>query len=283
MYIQLNAFDIVLEDENIAYDSHAGFNSAIFIRTVKLKDFPWNGWLAREAEGTLLNECSTLTSWEAAATDLAELQIQSLGRTLHLLDPGARDLRTWALADMVQPFFRTMSEMMERQAKMPPAVLSRDELHRLSAQVRDALIVLEETGIPNTLGHLDLNPGNIICSPTGCRFLDWTEAFVGHPFLTFQYLLEHFRRAFGQDRSQETQLVARYSSPWCACVSESEFRRALEVAPLVAVVVCATGNDLWTDPQKLEDPRIAGYLRSLTRRMEREARALVERSIPCPS
>jgi hypothetical protein len=31
--------------ENIAYDSHAGFNSAIFIRTVKLKDFPWNGWL----------------------------------------------------------------------------------------------------------------------------------------------------------------------------------------------------------------------------------------------
>ncbi len=32
--------------ENIAFDSHAGFNSAIFLRTVKLKDFPWNGWLA---------------------------------------------------------------------------------------------------------------------------------------------------------------------------------------------------------------------------------------------
>jgi hypothetical protein len=31
--------------ENIAFDSHTGFNSAIFIRTVKLKDFPWNGWL----------------------------------------------------------------------------------------------------------------------------------------------------------------------------------------------------------------------------------------------
>lgn len=31
--------------ENIAYDAHAGFNSPIFIRTVKLKDFPWNGWL----------------------------------------------------------------------------------------------------------------------------------------------------------------------------------------------------------------------------------------------
>ena len=31
--------------ENIGFDSQAGFNSAIFIRTVKLKDFPWNGWL----------------------------------------------------------------------------------------------------------------------------------------------------------------------------------------------------------------------------------------------
>jgi hypothetical protein len=32
--------------ENIAYDSVAGLNSPMFIRTVKLRDFPWNGWLA---------------------------------------------------------------------------------------------------------------------------------------------------------------------------------------------------------------------------------------------
>ncbi len=31
--------------ENIAYDSQGGLNSPIFIRTVKLKDFLWNGWL----------------------------------------------------------------------------------------------------------------------------------------------------------------------------------------------------------------------------------------------
>jgi len=28
-----------------SYDSVTGFNSPMFIRTVKLKDFPWNGWL----------------------------------------------------------------------------------------------------------------------------------------------------------------------------------------------------------------------------------------------
>jgi hypothetical protein len=37
--------DYSLGVENIGYDSHAGLHSAIFIRTVKLKDFPWNGWL----------------------------------------------------------------------------------------------------------------------------------------------------------------------------------------------------------------------------------------------
>lgn len=244
----------------------------------------WNGWLAREAEGSLLNDCSAIVSWQAAAADLAELQISSLGRSLHLLDPGAHDLRIWALSDRVEPFFRAMGELMERQTKMPPATLSRDELRCLSGRVRDALAVLDGAGIPTTLGHLDLNPGNIICSPTGCVFLDWAEAFVGHPFLTFQYLLEHFRRTFGQDDySQETQLVARYVSPWRAFVSESDIRRALEVAPLVAAFAYATGNDLWKHADKLEETRTAGYLRSLTRRMDREAQVLLERSVSCPS
>jgi hypothetical protein len=31
--------------ENVAYDAQGGLGSAIFLRTAKLKDFPWNGWL----------------------------------------------------------------------------------------------------------------------------------------------------------------------------------------------------------------------------------------------
>jgi hypothetical protein len=31
--------------ENVGFDSLDGLDSSIFIRTVKLKDFPWNGWL----------------------------------------------------------------------------------------------------------------------------------------------------------------------------------------------------------------------------------------------
>jgi hypothetical protein len=31
--------------ENVGYDAQAGLGSGVFLRTVKLKDFPWNGWL----------------------------------------------------------------------------------------------------------------------------------------------------------------------------------------------------------------------------------------------
>jgi hypothetical protein len=32
--------------ENVGYDAIEGLHSPIFVRTVKIKDFPWNGWLA---------------------------------------------------------------------------------------------------------------------------------------------------------------------------------------------------------------------------------------------
>ena len=37
--------------ENIAYDSVTGFDSPMFLRTAKLKDFPWNGWLGLGTDG----------------------------------------------------------------------------------------------------------------------------------------------------------------------------------------------------------------------------------------
>jgi hypothetical protein len=37
--------------ENLSYDALEGFASPMFLRTVKLKDFPWNGWLHLGLEG----------------------------------------------------------------------------------------------------------------------------------------------------------------------------------------------------------------------------------------
>lgn len=37
--------------ENVGYDSIEGLHSPMFLRTVKLKDFPWNGWLVLGVDG----------------------------------------------------------------------------------------------------------------------------------------------------------------------------------------------------------------------------------------
>jgi hypothetical protein len=241
-----------------------------------------NGWLALEVEGTPLCECFSMTSWETAATSLAELQITSLGQNLHFLDAGARDLRSRVLSDLVEPFFECMNVWMQRQTKSSPPPLSSESLHSLAARVRGAITLLDGTGIPSTVGHLDINPGNIIDTPTGSVFLDWAEAFVGHPFFTFQYLVEHFRRTFGVGHSCESQLAASYTRPWRAFASESDIRLALDVAPFLAVFACGVGNESWKKRQKLELPSVvAGYLRGLTRRMDRESRTFEEWSMPC--
>jgi len=48
-----NASDYSEGLENITYDSQMGLNSPIFLRTVKLKDFLWNGWLRLGVEGKM--------------------------------------------------------------------------------------------------------------------------------------------------------------------------------------------------------------------------------------
>lgn len=242
----------------------------------------WNGWLALEVQGTTLNASHELGPWIVAARALAELQIGSLNRELHLLEAGARDLRPNVLAKRVEPFFQMMGDSMERQIKIPPLVLSRAEISGLASQVVNALAQLQGTDFPATLGHLDLHPQNVIVSPVGAVFLDWAEGFVGHPFLTFQYLLEHFRCAFGEAHPQEPQLIDSYSSSWRAFASDDDILRARKVAPLLAAFTYAAANELWNNPRKVEQSHTAAALRSLTRRMSREARMLPEWSVPCP-
>ncbi len=174
-----------------------------------------------------------------------------------------------------------MAQLMERQVKILPPVLGRRELLLLEGRIQDALDVLRNSGIPDALGHLDLNPGNIIVSPKRCAFLDWAEAYVGNPFFSLQYLLEHFRRTMGADSAAEAKLVDTYVGPWEEVLSRSAIVDNLAVAPLLAVFACAAGDDAWTDQDRLRHPSTAGYLRSLTRRMNREANQLSDRRSPC--
>jgi aminoglycoside phosphotransferase (APT) family kinase protein len=174
-----------------------------------------------------------------------------------------------------------VATLMDQQSKIPPTVLTRAELARMGQVVRDSLDRLQEVGMPDTLGHLDLNPGNIIASPRKCVFLDWAEACVGHPLFSLQYLIEHLRRTVGRNSAMEARAIEAYCAAWVRVVPRAAIAEALELAPLLAVFAYAAGTDMWRDPERLEQPAIAGYLRSLTRRMHREAGELERRRSVC--
>jgi len=239
----------------------------------------WNGWLALEATGRKLGETKEITDWTSAAAALARLQIESIPKIVPIVDAGGHDVRVATLALFVEALLDVLGQLMERQTKVPPPIVTKEELALLGIRIQDSLALLDELEIPDTLGHLDLNPGNVITSADGCVFLDWAEACVGHPFFSFEYLLEHFRRERGRDAALESRLVASYCAPWERLVPSSVIAEARLHAPLVAVLAHAVGSDVWKDLGRLRDSKIAGYLRSLARRMNREATRIVDRRV----
>jgi len=173
-----------------------------------------------------------------------------------------------------------MAELMELQTKPTPLPLTRAEIRSLSEEVRSCLDKLSAIDIPNTLGHLDFNPGNILVSPEQCVFLDWAEGSVGHPFFTFQYLLEHCRRSHGVEPVSEKMVASSYALPWRAFASADEIAKGLRLAPLLAAFACAAHLN-WTNPNVCRRPDTAAYLRGLVRRMKRESDSLRERRVTC--
>ncbi|MGC2367771.1 MAG: phosphotransferase [Candidatus Sulfotelmatobacter sp.] len=250
----------------------------MFIPEVLATKPEWNGWLSREVDGKNLGETRDLALWEQTGAGLARLQIQSIPESESILRLGAHDLRFNALLSAIEPFFDVVGRLMDEQPKTPPAILSRAELSLLRVLVDDALTLLADLRIPNTLGHLDLNPGNILVSAHGCIFLDWAEAYVGFPLFSFEYLLEHFRRQNEIGADHRSRMFDAYTTPCRQAWSNDRMTDALTLAPLAAVFAYAVGTNAWKEEAKLRDPKFAGYVRSLARRMNREAIQLERRS-----
>jgi aminoglycoside phosphotransferase (APT) family kinase protein len=241
----------------------------------------WNAWLSVEAPGQHLSQKSRIDEWQSAVTALADLQIASLGNGLHLIDAGCRDVRACSLLERVDGFFDRIAELMENQAKLAPPPLKRSELASLAQEIRKSLEEFNESEIPNVLGHLDCNPGNILVSQERCIFLDWAEGCIGHPFFTFQYLLEHWRRFHGVNASAEKAILSAYTIPWQSFVSSCDLAAALRLTPLLGVFAYASVGHTWRNGSVVDEPETATFLRSLARRMQREADTIQQRRLTC--
>src|SRR6266852_5783648 len=197
----------------------------------------WNGWLSAEVAGTALDDISDCSTWERVAGELAELQIASIGRSRELLEGKCKDFRVAEIVKFIDPFLSRMADFMAAQEKTSPAPLAKSELASLGEWLKESCSLLQSFGLPDTLGHIDLNPGNILVSHDRCVFLDWAEGCVTNPLITFEYLRRHMERGDVQEPAADSRLSAAYLRPWAAFFSPDDLRRALAVTAPVAVFV----------------------------------------------
>lgn len=236
----------------------------------------WNAWLALEAEGQDLYSSLNPDHWCRAADSLAELQITSIENAPEILAAGARDIRSEPLLALAVPFFAKLEELMEQQTKLTPKRLTREEIKLTQQRVIEALVELEAAGIPDTINHLDLNPGNVLIAPGTCIFLDWSEAAVGNPFFSMEYLRQHFVRAFQGQAGAKTAFLVSYLDRWRSILPGQTVETAVRLAPLMALFAYAASSLPW-HLSLSSRPELAGFIRSLVRRMHRESEELSTR------
>jgi len=174
----------------------------------------WNAWLAEECSGRTLDEVFDIDLWCKAARSLAELQIASRLHTGKLLRAGAYNLGSLFSLSGIEQLLALAGALVTRNSPPDPRDPTIEELPALEARIRELLDDSRALGIPNTLGHLDLTAGNVIVSPQRAAYLDWAEACVGFPFITFEYLVQAFRRTLGHEQTGEPALVGAFLSAW---------------------------------------------------------------------
>jgi hypothetical protein len=242
-----------------------------------------HGWLMADGGGAALNGVEDSSAWKNAAAALAGLQIASIDAIDDLIQAGCRNLRAATLLELVDPFLEAIANLMQQQTKVPPPILSRHDLSNLGATLKRALHCLESVRIPDTLGHSDFNPGNILVGSERCVFIDWAEGHVSHPFLTLEYLIARIRKDYPGLARFEGAIRLSYAQQWQSLYLSEHVSEAFLFSPLVAVFAYAVAGNYWRDPERLKLPRVPGYLRSLTRRMKQEAASVSQRRVECLS
>jgi hypothetical protein len=240
----------------------------------------WNAWVTEDA-GTSFRGNLSLRSAKQAVAALASLQIESTLCTQQLLEAGFLQHDIQVLHSHIDELVDYLAFAMQQQASVQVERLNRGQLQELRGALDDACCQMRSCDVPPSLMHGDINPGNILLDGARCTFIDWAEAWIGNPFLTFEHLIAHISRGSELAANWIPSLRILYRQQWSGWMAESSLGIALKVAPLLAVASYLYGRGDWLQSPVRDDSGFQAQARSLARLMHRISQPATLKEAPC--
>lgn len=240
----------------------------------------WNAWVTEET-GHPLSESFVLSSVERVINTLAQLQIDSINSRDALKAAGCVDCGTVVLEAHLPAIFDYLDDAMACQTSTKVTPLGTDRLRDLKRILREACLRMQDLGIPDTLVHNDINPGNILLSESRCVFIDWAEGGIGNPFLTFQQLCDQISRNTSDASAWLSTARRCYRALWLDLLNDRQIDHAYALMPILAMTSYLFGRGTWLDSPHRLSSDFQAHARSLARCIDRAARAPALEELLC--
>jgi Phosphotransferase enzyme family len=158
----------------------------------------------------------------------AGLQRRSVPLVDDLLAAGCLDRRLGVLESQLDPLFADPVAV----ARLAPE--ERSELRRRAPELKQACRRLDALGLPATLVHGDLHPGNTARLDGELAYFDWTDACIAHPLIDLHSL------QWVDDESARSAMLDAYVAAWDGAVPAEAVELARIVTPLHHAVSYST-------------------------------------------
>ncbi|MCM0673261.1 aminoglycoside phosphotransferase family protein [Micromonospora phytophila] len=158
--------------------------------------------------------------------DMHAVHLRSVPDVTELVAAGVPDLRGHALARWIRDWL---------------APYDTSSVGSLLAGLEARLDEVRGCGLPETLVHGDLHPGNVRASAERRVIIDWGDAFVGHP--AFDVL----RLAEGLDDASAVLVTEEWCARWRDSVPGCDPERAVELLRPVAALRMAAVYAMFLD------------------------------------
>lgn len=187
------------------------------------------GWLLMEPLRGASDRDRAPGAADAVAPEWARAQVAALDWLDEMRAAGCPDRGLDATLEAWRVVLDTSPEM----ALLTDA--EREELATATGRAESLVREFWACGIPDTLSHGDLHPGNVAHDGQEVRIFDWTDGCVTHPFLDGSHLARVLDW-YGTGEGEAERVMQAHAGPWRDAFPGADVDRALELAPLADLV-----------------------------------------------